>query len=593
MVDEEGVYYDAARPSRLERLLNDRAGDAAGLGAAEALARWRAERLSKYNLGPDRPLPALRGKILLVDQVAGDLSLQGAGADASIAARIVETARERGVLDRLVLRAHPDVLAGKAQGLLAPQAARLGLPVLEEDRAAPALLDEAAAVWTISSALGFEALLRGVPVTTFAVPFYAGWGLSEDLAQGEFAAAAFARRRPDVDLEGLFAAALLLYARYRDPVGGEPLDFHGAVDRIVDWRDRDAALAGPPLACFGFSRWKQPAVAAMFGGAQRRVRFLGPARPRALARIETGERPVVWGLKDSVAFRDAARAKGLPLARMEDGFLRSVGLGSDLLAAGSMALDGPHLYFDASGVSRLETILAETNFTDELRARARALRAAVVARAMTKYNLAPAAAPDLRAAAQGREILLVAAQVADDAAIRLGGGVVAPNEGLLAAVRAERPDAFIVYKEHPDVAAGARRGGDAQAIARLADLVLREGDLGGLYGQIDRLHVVTSLAGFEALMRGVNVTTWGVPFYAFWGLTEDRATCPRRVRRLDLDALTAAALILYPLYADPLSRCPCGPEDYLAALDALRAAPPAPPRRSLVGRLIRWARARG
>lgn len=587
VLDDEGVYYDAARPSRLERLLRGRAWAAPAVAAQapEALARWQAERLSKYNIGPDKPALEARGKIVLVDQVAGDLSIAGSGAGPAIFARMIETARARGLFDRLVLRAHPDVLAGKAQGLLARHARRVGLPALREDRAAPALLDEAAEVWTVSSALGFEAILRGVPVVTFGVPFYAGWGLSDDLAQGETARAAFARRGVRVPVEGLFAAALLLYARYRDPVGGRPLDFHGAVERILDWRTRDRGLGGPPLAGFGVSRWKEPAVAAMFGGGGRRTRFLGPARPGVLRRLNLDEMPVVWGTKETPAFRAALAKRGLPLARMEDGFLRSVGLGSDLLAAGSMVLDGEHLYFDASGPSRLETILAEYDFTPELRARGRALREAVVARALTKYNLAPVPAPDLRAAAGGREILLVAAQVADDAAIRLGGGIVPPNEGLLAALRAERSDAFLVYKEHPDVVRGARRGGNARRIAALADLVLTEGDLAGLYERIDGLHVVTSLAGFEALLRGVPVTTWGIPFYAGWGLTQDRASCPRRSRALDLDALVAGALILYPRYVDPLSLVPCGPEDYLEALAALRAHPPASAPRSFPCRL--------
>lgn len=592
VVDEDGVYYDASRPSRLEALLRARAFEEPAVAAAapQALARWREERLSKYNIGPDVPAPEARGKIVLVDQVAGDLSLAGAGAPPDVARLIVATARARGVLDRIVLRAHPDVISGKAKGLIAPHARALGLRVMEADIAAPALLDEAAEIWTISSALGFEALLRGVPVTTFAVPFYAGWGLSEDLAEGEFARAAFARRGERVTTEGLFAAALLLYARYRDPVGGKRLDFHGAVDRIVDWRRRDGELAGPPLACFGVSRWKEPAVQAMFGGARRSVRLLGAARPGALKRLRPGEESVVWGMKDTPRFREAVARRGLSLRRMEDGFLRSVGLGSDLLGAGSMTLDGERLYYDGAGPNRLETILRETDFTPELRASARALRETIVARALTKYNLRPSAAPNLRAMAQGREVLLVAAQVADDAAIRLGAGVVGANEGLLAALRAERPDAFIVYKEHPDVVSGARRGGDRARIAALADLVLSEGDLGALYGLIDGLHVVTSLAGFEALLRGVRVTAWGVPFYAGWGLTQDRALTPRRGRALDLDALTAGALILYPRYIDPLSRCPCGPHDYVEALAALRADPPPPPRRSWLGRMRRWAR---
>jgi len=49
------------------------------------------------------------------------------------------------------------------------------------------------------------------------------------------------------------------------------------------------------------------------------------------------------------------------------------------------------------------------------------------------------------------------------------------------------------------------------------------------------------------------VVTYGAPFYAGWGLTEDHAELPRRSRRLQLDELVAAALLLYPRYWDARS----------------------------------------
>ena len=84
---------------------------------------------------------------------------------------------------------------------------------------------------------------------------------------------------------------------------------------------------------------------------------------------------------------------------------------------------------------------------------------------------------------------------------------------------------------------------------------------------------MTSLAGFEALLRGKPVTTYGMPFYAGWGLTRDlgmRAdVAARRSRRRHLDELVAAALILYPVYVDRHGR-PSTPEAVLAELRAQR-----------------------
>jgi capsular polysaccharide export protein len=101
------------------------------------------------------------------------------------------------------------------------------------------------------------------------------------------------------------------------------------------------------------------------------------------------------------------------------------------------------------------------------------------------------------------------------------------------------------------------------------------------------------LSGFEALLRGRRVVTHGRPFYAGWGLTEDRDPPPRRGRRLSLDELVAAALILYPRYRDPVTGLPCPPEVLLERLAAAPAPPPARARlpRTLVARIGAASRA--
>ena len=47
-------------------------------------------------------------------------------------------------------------------------------------RCRPGLMEGAVAVYTVSSQLGFEAILAGHRPQVFGQPFYAGWGLSED-----------------------------------------------------------------------------------------------------------------------------------------------------------------------------------------------------------------------------------------------------------------------------------------------------------------------------------------------------------------------------------------------------------------------------
>jgi capsular polysaccharide export protein len=66
------------------------------------------------------------------------------------------------------------------------------------------------------------------------------------------------------------------------------------------------------------------------------------------------------------------------------------------------------------------------------------------------------------------------------------------------------------------------------------------------------------------------VTTYGVPFYAGWGLTSDLGPVPpRRTERRSLDELTAGALLLYPRYLDPVTKLPCPPEILVNRLSQL------------------------
>jgi len=160
-----------------------------------------------------------------------------------------------------------------------------------------------------------------------------------------------------------------------------------------------------------------------------------------------------------------------------------------------------------------------------------------------------------KARAAGRTVVLVPGQVEDDASIRLGCTTVRTNLALLQAVRAARPNAFIVYKPHPDVASGNRKGRVAlQAARQWANHIETTLSVVSCIDAVDEVHTMTSLSGFDALLRGRRVVTYGQPFYAGWGLTEDRAeqatAFERRTRRLSLDELVAGALLHYPIYWD-------------------------------------------
>jgi len=324
------------------------------------------------------------------------------------------------------------------------------------------------------------------------------------------------------------------------------------------WMRQAKAVEGPAVYACGFSSWKRPVVRNFFTGAT--VAFVDSA-----SQVPVGATLAVWGLKPI----PGALAEGVKLIRLEDGFLRSVGLGADLIRPVSWVGDSRGIYYDATRPSDLEHLLATADFPPEMLERARSLRARIVASGLTKYNVGRAA---WQRPAGGKRVVLVPGQVESDASLRYGAPGLRTNLGLLRAVREANPDAHVVYKPHPDVLAGlrARGEGEEQALA-WCDEQVTDAAMGELLDAVDAVHVLTSLAGFEALLRGKPVTCHGQPFYAGWGLTADQMPLPRRRRRLALDELVAGALIVYPRYMGRADGRPITPEQALDELLAWRA----------------------
>lgn len=560
VVDDLGVFYDATRASRLERMLEGEGEDPPlellARRARACIDRIVASRLSKYNHAPVVKLPAARagcrGRVLVVDQTRGDLSIRYGLPSPGGFRAMLEAALTENPSAEVVVKAHPDVLRGKRKSAMGPALADPRVRVVAEPANPIALLEQVDRVYVMTSLLGFEALLLGLPVTCFGLPFYAGWGLTDDRVRCE-------RRTRRRRLEEVFAAAYLRYARYVDPETGERCEAERVIEHL-ELQRRAAAPDGRPLVCIGYSPWKRGFVPTFLGAPARPVRTYRSARS-AGPHVEGAKAIVAWGAAPKQEIVDLARRADVPLWRMEDGFLRSVGLGRSLVQPLSLVVDREGMYFDPSRPSELERLLESAEFDQAELERARALRERLVARGVSKYNVGSALATDLRRDARGRDVVLVVGQVETDASIRLGCPETRTNLGLLEAARASRPGAFIVYKPHPDVATGFRRGAAPQsALARFADRVITDASIHDCLAQADELHTLTSLAGFEALLRTVRVVTHGQPFYAGWGLTEDLAPVARRTRRRTLDELVAATLIRYPLYVHPRSHAFTTPE---------------------------------
>lgn len=552
--DDLGIYYDATRESRLERLLNGNGDEAALLKDPELLARAErcmdrlvAGQISKYNNTPVAPptLPPSHGRkrVLIVDQTAGDMSLKLGALPPGGLQSMLETCRQEHPNAQLIVKTHPDVLRGKKRSALGCNPKQYPDVFFLTAPANPiALLHQVDHVCVATSQMGMEALLCGKSVTCFGAPFYAGWGLTDDRV-------ATPRRVTSRSLAEVFAAAYLIYSQYVDPATGEAGTLEDVLEHMIRQRTM-YACNGQALVCQGFSSWKHDFIRAYLRAPGHEPRFISK-RKNISSKVQNEASMLVrWGSRDRLQ-KGSQPNTDLPLARMEDGFLRSPGLGSDLTVPASLVVDQRGIYYDPTQPSDLEHILQHTEFSVEELERAERLRQLVLTARVSKYNLGENG-PIARAARPQQRVILVPGQVENDASIQLGCRDIRSNLELLAAVRKACPNDYIVYKPHPDVVTQNRPGQVHRAEAQaLCDEIVTHVHIHHCLAAADEVHTMTSLVGFEGLLREKAVSTYGLPFYAGWGLTHDRHQLARRSRTLSLPALVAGALLRYPRYVHP------------------------------------------
>ena len=287
---------------------------------------------------------------------------------------------------------------------------------------------------------------------------------------------------------------------------------------------------------------------------------------------------VAWATRLEPRHVRECASLNLDLVRIEDGFIRSIGLGAGFTGAASLAVDKCGIYFDPGRPSDLEKLLQTTVVSDKERSDGDRIRRRIIELGLTKYNLHRGRMTEVRAGT--RKIILVPGQVADDASVLNSmshtidaASDISVNLQLLRLARARNPDAFLIYKPHPDVRYGLRRGSvSLDATRELVDLVVDDVDIADLIEMCDGVETISSLAGFEALLRDKSVTVHGLPFYAGWGLTTDFAHAPRRSTRRTIDELCYIAFVHYTRHVHPATGKPCTVHELFNALATLRSS---------------------
>jgi capsular polysaccharide export protein len=274
-----------------------------------------------------------------------------------------------------------------------------------------------------------------------------------------------------------------------------------------------------------------------------------------------------WGRKPNTkrAIKFAQR-HDIPYTSLEDGFLRSVGLGRAGESSISLVVDQTGIYYDASQPSSLEELLNDTDdiFTPSLMHTADQAITFILKHKISKYNGAPDMPTD-RCLPSKKNVLIID-QVAGDASVTYGAAAFS-LEKMINAAKDENPNSDIYIKLHPETIQGFRKGlfsgytKDAQI-----QFITEDYNPLSVLEKMDKVYVATSQMGFEALIMGKDVVCFGIPFYAGWGLTDDRERCSRRIEKHSVEELFVAAYILYSRYVNPVTGKRC---DILKALEYL------------------------
>lgn len=596
VIDDLGIYFNLKQSSRLEQMILSRCHEDNWSALHKHYTNTIIEKiithnLSKYNSTLDCPSLHIKSQtskhVLLVDQVEGDHSILGSGLTKRQSKQIFYKMLKN------ALQSHPDATiwikmhpANKKGYLSKIKKHKKRVRVIKEKVNPIMLLKQISHVYTVSSHMGFEALMlknlgHNITVHCYGINWYSGWGLTEDYISKhvhKLHNTVKDRRASNLEnslkptLEILFFAAYLDYSHYVDPATHKACNIDDSINWLITNQKWHQKLKGP-VTIHDFSKWKIPFIKKFINFENTKVLVKPNTKKLNFIKGDMNQSleqnpnmaHITWGFKN---YCDLSY-KLDNVYCMEDGFIRSNGLGATLLAPLSLVLDSQGIYYNATQVSDLETLLNTCPDLNKTQMeRVTRLQRQLLNQRVSKYNVGKAIGSDsyLSKLIQNKKIknrtkILIVGQVEDDLSIKYCGSLITTNTDLIKAVRMDNPNAFLIYKPHPDVEAGLRKGKVQKETLSLTNTIAHDVAMPDCLALVDEVHTISSLTGFEALLRGISVSCYGLPFYAGWGLTIDKnsSVAPKSeflLRRNRKDPLTVLQLIYctlieYPMYILP------------------------------------------
>jgi capsular polysaccharide export protein len=545
ILDQIGVYYDATNPSYIENELNNKdfhISESELSTAKIAIEYTINNHITKYNHLPNIPesfFITKQPKVLIIDQVVGDLSLEYGMCQNITINDLIKQALQDYPESQIIVKPHPvNIIKGKTKQL---KNLKNNILILEDNYNPISILKQIDVVYVMTSQLGFEALLLNKKVVCFGMPFYAGWGITEDKQKCE-------RRTETRSILDVFIVAYLRASKYYDPILKQETDILTAM-RYLKIQNNAYFTNQLNIHSFYISNpIKAFRIKQFLSGKKTIFKSSYSLLGAKLRNIDKSDAILMWGVRHKEKLQKLVTKLNKPLITVEDGFIRSVGLGKAMAKPMSLIFDKTGIYFDPRTPSDLENILNNIKLNSIETERIKNIISNIITYNITKYNTDKISELKINT---DQKIILVPGQVENDASILTGCTTINTNYKLLKTVRGNNPKAYIIYKPHPDIVAGYRQHGSSfKECQALADITITDISIISCINACDEVHTMTSLSGFDALLRGKEVYSYGMPFYAGWGLTHDTEICQRRKKILTLEELAHGVLISYPTYYD-------------------------------------------
>ena len=258
-----------------------------------------------------------------------------------------------------------------------------------------------------------------------------------------------------------------------------------------------------------------------------------------------------WGKKPTGKFAYfCSKLFNGKLTLLEDGFIRSTELDKSLIPSFSTVKDKLGIYYDATKPSDLEVILNTYDFKNnpKIIQEAREAIDLILEHNISKYNHSENISKDYF---NDEKKVLVIAQAKNDQSLKYGLTNNTTLEDIVSVAINENPDSIVYIKVHPDEIQ--KNSFEFHFHNKRCKIIDKDVNSISLLKYFEKVYTRTSQMGFEAVLLGKECICFGAPFYAGWGITDDRIknVFKRRKRKLSVEEVFIGSYILYSNYKNP------------------------------------------